>query len=674
MKEELLSLAMNIKDRDPGDSMDGDIPYKDALDFDIKTLARETGQNVLDANGSMDGPARIVYRFVRLEGKDLEKFEDAVNWKDYAEHLERFSGEDTSLRIDDFLADLRDRDQLDVLVVEDHNTHGLFGGEIEDGTPYNALVRDSKITVKDDDTSGGSHGVGKFVNYGLSLGSMVLFYSDLPEDLLENEGEIESDHLSEQAANSPRMVGRALLPDCRREDKRIMDGEEIWFGQFDSSAETDRPVSMWGDEAEQTAGRLGMGRPDVPGTSVGIVGFGRPDGDVPPDIEATADELKHEVAYHFWPAMEMDDLEVEVVTPDGSEVVTVDRAKSEYAPDITPFVETFRQYQDADDELGEPGDVAKTAVEFDFHLKGGDPVDGSINFGVRVPTAADLEHTETLNHVAIFRGRGMVVDYLRKRSLASRGQDFHAILAAGNARPWPAGTPTEVDAAVDTFLRAAEPAEHDEWDNQPKLQQNYKGRCAGTVRDIQGDYLKDALLPLIRTDDDDEGDVVPAVSALFDLGSEGAGNDDEEHSVVDRTVLSREFDPSERHWVYEAEIGPKADLHGGWDATLALRQKGDDNSKAGDLDVETAKQVGSTPGVTVEKNPKKRDRKPDLKRWKIDAPASVSEVTVRLTSARLPSTDARLGDIGSVSLSVTGDVDEVKEAPEGDEATATGGD
>ena len=669
MSDPETKLRMNIKDRDPGDSMDGDIPYKDALDFDIPTLARETGQNILDANGVMEGPAKVVYRFLRLEGEELETFKDAVDWETYEEHLKRFRDEDTSIRIDDFLDDLHEREQLDVLVVEDQNTHGLYGGEIEDGTPYNALVRDSKITVKDDDTSGGSHGVGKFINYGLSLASMVLFYSDLPDDLLEQQLEVED--LPTQVEDSPRLVGRGLLPDYRREDKRILDGEEIWFGTFDKSAPTDRPVSKWGDAAECTANRLGLGRPGVPGTSVAIVGFGQPNGQVPPDLDSAVETLKYSVAYHFWPAMEMGDLEVEIVGPEGdSEDVTVDRAMDDYAPEITPFVKIFRQYQDADDELGEPGDVARTTIDFQFEPKGEDPVDGSVNLGVRVPTAADLEYTDVINHVAIFRGRGMVVDYLPKGSLASRGRDFHAILAAGKARTWPDRTPTEVDEAVDKFLRAAEPAEHDEWDNHPKLQQNYKGRCAGTVRDIQGDYLKDALLPLIRTDQDNEGDMVPAVSALFDLGSEGRGGDDDDHGLIQRTVLSRRFDESERRWVYEAEVSPKPDVHGEWDATLTFRPKGEDNNKAGDISVaaDGFEFVHPAPGATVGTALKKRKHAPDVRVGVVEAEASVNEVTVRITSEQLPSTDPRMGDIGTVSLSATGEVELVEEA------TVDGGD
>lgn len=653
-----LKLEMNIKDRDPGDSMDGDIPYKDALEFDVQTLARETGQNILDANGAMDGPAKVVYRFVRLEGEELETFKQAVDWEEYLSHLENFRDEDTSVRIDDFLDDLHERGRLDVLVVEDHNTHGLYGGEIEDGTPYNALVRDSKITVKDDDTSGGSHGVGKFVNYGLSLPSMVLFYSNLPEEL--GEQDIEAEDVEEQVRDSPRLVGRALLPDYRREDKRILDGEEIWVGTYDEDADTDRPVSMWGNEAEDVAERIGLSRPDVPGTSVGIVGFGQPNGQVPPDVDETIRTLKHAVAYHFWPAMEMGDLEVEVVGPEGeNEAVTIDRAMSEYAPEIKPFVKTFRRYQDADEELGEPGDVAKTTIDFDFQPKGESSVDGTVNLGVRVPTAADLEHTDVINHVAIFRGRGMVVDYLPKGSLASRGQDFHAILAAGKARPWPDGTPSGTDEAVDKFLRAAEPAEHDEWDNHPKLQQNYKGRCAGTVRDIQGDYLKEALLPLIRTSDDSEGDVVPAVSALFDLGTEGQGGPPEERGLVEREILDRRFNESERRWEYEAQVSPKSDTHGSWEAELSFQPKGEDNNKAGDIDVQSGG-VGftrSSPGASISERVKERSRGSDVRVGVVEVDASVDEVTVRVTSAQLPSTDPRRGDIGAVTLSVSGDVD-----------------
>lgn len=648
---------MNIKDRDPGDSMNGDIPYKDALDFDIPTLVRETGQNVLDASEHTSDPAKIVYRWQRLDGTNLDRFKRAIDWDDYRDHLERFRDEDTSLRIDDFLNALDEGAPLDVFVVEDHNTHGLYGGEIEDGTPYNALVRDSKITVKDDDTAGGSHGVGKFVNYGLSLPSMALFYSDLDPDLATTT--IEAADVEEQIGDSPRLVGRALLPDHRRTtDKRILDGEEIWFGQDDPTATTDRPVSMWGADAEQTAAELGLERPDIPGTSIAIVGFGQPDGDVPPNPDDALATLKHAAAYHFWPAMEMDQLKIEVVAPDGTrDELTVDTAINDFAPEIGPFVKTFRQYQQADNELDTAGDVAKTSIEFDFKPKGSSPVTGEVNVGVRVPTAADYNHDDLLNHVAIFRGRGMVVDYLSKQSLGTRGQEFHAILAAGNARPWPTGTPTPTDSAVDTFLRAAEPAEHDEWDNQPKLQQNYKGRCAGTVRDLQGNYLKDAILPLIRTSDDNDGDLVPAVSQLFNLDVNGVGGGGDDDAFIRHDVRSRQFDSTTRQWTYETTLSPKPDDHGPWRATVAFRPKGDDNNKAGDVDVAQngATLRHPTSGVTVDTEVKTRRRGPDLRVATVKADADVSEVSIRVTSIQLPSIDPRRGDIGAISISATGE-------------------
>lgn len=649
------ALTMNIKDRDPGDSMDGDVPYKDALDFDVPTLVRETGQNILDANGIMDGTAKVTYRFLRLEGGELEEFKDAVDWDAYEAHLERFRDEDTSLRIADFLDVLHEREQLDVLVVEDQNTHGLYGGEIEDGTPYNALVRDSKITVKDDDTSGGSHGVGKSILYGLSLSSSVLFYSRLAPELLSTPG-VEVDE--EQVGQSLRLVGRGLLPDYRRDDTRILDGEEIWFGVYDESEGTDRPVSVWGSEAEEVAERLGIARPDVPGTTTAIVGFGKPDGDVPPDLDTTAETLKHAVAYHFWPAIEMGHLEVDVVSPNGrTESVLIDAAMRDYAQEIGPFVKIFRQYQDADDELTEPGDVAKTSIDFEFQPKGEDPIDGTAALGVRVPTAADLEHQGVLNHVALFRGRGMIVDYISKGSLASRGRDFHAILAAGKARTWPSDSSTSVDEEVDKFLRAAEPAEHDEWDNQSKLQQNYKGRCAGTVRDIKGDYLKEALLPLIRTGDDMEGETVPSLSALFDLGIEGMGGTDGDRSLIEREIHSRNFDPTDRRWVYKATISPKPDVHGAWEARVSIRPKGEDNNKAGDISVAEIEPIDVHPDVTLDKETKERQNGERVTVGLVEAPGHVHAVEVRVISAELPSVDPRLGDIGTITLGATGDVD-----------------
>lgn len=632
MTSEDQSLNYHVKDRDPGVSLSGDVPYKDALDFTIPTLVRESLQNALDA-GTGSGPVEVVYRFERLEGDELEEFQEALDWEAYRDHLENFVGADTSLRVREFLDHLDSTGQLDVLVVEDRNTSGLPGGEIEDDTPYNALVRDTKITVKEDDGSGGSHGVGKAVFPGFSLPSLVTYHSNLAED----------------PDASPRLVGRGLLPDHRRADKRVLDGEEIWFGTDDPSV--GRPVSVWGDQAEAIAERLRLSRPDVSGTSVAIVGFGAPDGQIPPDVDETVDEMRRAVARNFWPALEMGHLTVKIKAHDGTEH-TVGVAD---APEIEPFVQTFRQFQDADEELGPAGDVARTEIDFQFEPAGGEEVEGRATVGVRVPTAADMEHDELLNHVAIFRGRGMVVDYLDRSKLTTRGREFHAILAAGLARTWPEDAPCEDDEAVELFLRAAEPAEHDEWDNTPKLQDKYVGACAGTVRALQGRDLKEALLPLIKVGDDREGDRVPALSALFDLGLSGSGPGPDPRGDLDSEIISGRFDVQTSQWVYEVRVGPDDPDVTHWEAWLGFERKGDDNRKAGELGVVDVDLV----------DPAKVDRcevvsgsdPDDVATVIVEAEGAVGEVTLRLRSVELPSIDPRTGDLGVVSLSVQGDVE-----------------
>ena len=67
------------------------------------------------------------------------------------------------------------------MLIADHGTHGLTGGEDEEEGNFNLLCRHELITASDRRDSGGSFGIGKSVLWRFSMLSTVLFGS-WPDD------------------------------------------------------------------------------------------------------------------------------------------------------------------------------------------------------------------------------------------------------------------------------------------------------------------------------------------------------------------------------------------------------------------------------------------------------------------------------------------------------------
>jgi hypothetical protein len=552
------------------ESRQGDIPTKHALDADISTFVREVLQNANDA-GPVDAekPIEVTFRFQHLErGDGLGEFEEAFQWDDELRaHLEGAAEEEQDLSLHQFLEN--ETDDLVLLTIEDKNTVGLSGAEDADESNYTALVRDMHRSNKDE-TEGGSHGVGGTVLWAFSGISTVLFCSN-PVELDDEE--------------PPRFVGRSYLPD------HTVHGELHkgygWFGRPDPDDSEGRHISLWGEDAKNTATALGTVRPDEYGTSSTVVGFREPGEPQPTGdaLEDMIDDIQTAAVENFWPAIRRQRLQVYVEGPRDDEPRPAD---FQTIDEVQPFRDAYESLYSADGELGEPGATANSVIEFDFpdRSDGSEtPETGEATLSVRT---ADPSDEEFRNKVAVFRGAGMVVQYVDMDDVAKYGSDFHAVLACGEARTELGEEPSFVDRNVEQLLRAAEPAAHNKWTGTPRLKNEYSGRRVGTVKDLQGGLLRDDLRELVAEDDGGAGERLESFEKLFPTGRSGAGGGGGGTSPPSVDKIERDLHElvfEDDHWEFELTLR-RTEEGDGWRARVWLTQLFEDGGEGEKLQID----------------------------------------------------------------------------------------
>jgi hypothetical protein len=546
-----------FEDLDQKVARQGDIPTKHAFDTDVDTFVREVLQNANDA-GPVDEsePVRVTFRFRHLTpGDGLEAFRSAFDWEQsFGEHLRAASEEEQDGSLENFLEN--EGDELVLLTIEDHNTVGLAGAEDADESNYTALVRDMHRSNKAQN-QGGSHGVGGTVLWAFSGISTVLFTSN-PDDA--------------DGGETPRFVGRSYLPDHTVDDN-LFKGYG-WFGKPDPSG-TGRHVSLWGGEAQRVASDLSADRPAEPGTSMTIVGF-RERGESQPTGQAAhemAEEIKRAAVENFWPAMRREQLKVYVQEPTDDSPRPAD---FETVDSVGPFLDAYNALYEESDGLEEPGGTDDRVIEFDFPGRRdgtATPNEGEVSLSVR--TAGPAEEARR-NQVAVFRGAGMVVQYVSMDDVARHGPDFHAVLACGRARTELGERHGDLDESVDTLLRAAEPAAHNVWTGTPRLKNTYERGCVGTVQQLQGQQLRDSLRELVADDKGEGGDRIRSMEKLFP-GTRGTGSGSGStpspsspgNTAVARDLHELAFDDD--HWEAEMTLERQEELDE-WGARVWLTQ------------------------------------------------------------------------------------------------------
>lgn len=148
----------------------------------MDSLAREVCQNSIDArnkNLDPDVPVVVKFRLVMLKKSDCPSF-----WDEYEEIInnsEKFWNKsilktEKVIRFVDGLKRAIKRDEIPVLVMSDYNTMGLSLDTIHRDIPlWNSLVNSEGISLKQDDSSLGSFGVGKYAPFSYSSLSAVAY-------------------------------------------------------------------------------------------------------------------------------------------------------------------------------------------------------------------------------------------------------------------------------------------------------------------------------------------------------------------------------------------------------------------------------------------------------------------------------------------------------------------
>ncbi|MFC9341172.1 helix-turn-helix domain-containing protein [Streptomyces sp. NPDC057020] len=449
-----------------------------AFDADVEVLARETGQNSLDERLPGNGrPVRLRFTLHEFTGEKLADFLAAIQWDDLYKHYEAvIQGRDQKVTrsVRAGLRDLHERDRLVLLRVDDYNASGLTGDEYDDSR-YAAVVRRTLDSHKSGATAGGSYGLGKATLWGTSRLGMVLINSTLSEPY--------------EGRTQRRVVGRLELPWRRIGDEAL--AGPAWFGRADPDSEGARIArSWWADE--DLVRRLHLSRDgDEPGTSFLIVGAhdvaslaeGVPLGDdEDPDDSASggADELRrmHQrltaaLGRNFWAAMTAADgvrphLEASVRTfRDGKELIPeerIDPAVTE--PSRSRALKAFLEGTTVD-RLTEAGQVAQASIPLRIPSRDGRSTTGQHEAVLLVTDAVDGE--ETVNVMAAMRGNRMTVRSRAVPGIPLGANPFQAVLLTGAA----AGEKAPYALEAETFLRAAEPPEHNRWAQTEDLTNDY---------------------------------------------------------------------------------------------------------------------------------------------------------------------------------------------------------
>ena len=151
-------------------------------------LAREVCQNSLDAKDKTlppDTPVKVKFELVEIEKKEYSMFEGYQ--KALESSIDYWSTSPLSTpKIMEFLGNVKkalDLEKIPVLIMSDYNTVGLNGVNAKQGEKsfWDFLVNVEGLSIKQDDNSAGSFGIGKNAPFAYSALNLV-FYNTLAQD------------------------------------------------------------------------------------------------------------------------------------------------------------------------------------------------------------------------------------------------------------------------------------------------------------------------------------------------------------------------------------------------------------------------------------------------------------------------------------------------------------
>lgn len=144
----------------------------------IDNLAREICQNSLDAHDGGEEPVKVVFELREVETIKYTVFSEYERCLDGCRRFWDNGRMDSKLQR--FLTEANrtiSQSKINILVASDYHTKGLLGNRDLDNisSPWEALTGADGLSVKPDDNSGGSFGIGKNAPFACSALSMVFY-------------------------------------------------------------------------------------------------------------------------------------------------------------------------------------------------------------------------------------------------------------------------------------------------------------------------------------------------------------------------------------------------------------------------------------------------------------------------------------------------------------------
>jgi RNA polymerase primary sigma factor len=170
----------------------------------------------------------------------------------------------------------------------------------------------------------------------------------------------------------------------------------------------------------------------------------------------------------------------------------------------------------------------------------------------------------------------MVVKYRNLEGISLSAQPFVATLLCGTLR----GNSKE-DQAAETFLRMAEPPEHNTWGSNQRLQSHYRKGYATQLDQLERQVA--ALIKQLVSQAAGEGDRGPQLlSRMFPIGASGVEKREHAFTVAKRNAT---LNP-EGVWLFSGEVRRSVG-NAAWRARVALKfntDEGAEGSVVGALD------------------------------------------------------------------------------------------
>jgi RNA polymerase primary sigma factor len=489
-----------------------------SFDPGLDVLVRELLQNARDAALTVDRRVEVVFRIIRLSGVDKQAYLTALKWPELVTHLKESaaSGQKLGTLLQDGL-DRLDEEELLLLTVDDNGTVGLTGPERDKGN-FTALCRNNLDSNKDS-TKGGAFGLGKAVLWRASRLSTVLFCSHLSAPV--------------EGRSQFRTIGRCELA-WHKVGRQEFAGPG-WFGRRDGEHGT--AESFWDNET--LARDLYLDR-EGSGTTACVVGFHDASADRDRSPTELAQDLVRAAAENFFPALVTSRLAVRVEVYDSRRHYNDRRptfSREVNPEEYTPtHVRMLRAYRDGAtvERLGDNGEVASRMVSLAVPKRIVEPKHAEQDHtAVLLVASADEEAgvgsgpSERANHLAMFRGPGMVVQLKSLQGVCLGARPFHALLLCGKAPEFAAGEPRPApasDNAAEQFLRTAEPPSHNHWTATPDLKAVYARGCVTKL----DQFLKaatEAVRDLVKPAPKDTGDGPNSLKELFRIGADPTPHD-----------------------------------------------------------------------------------------------------------------------------------------------------